>query len=97
MCTICQCEMEENDIAHLENCDHLYCFGCIKEWGTKAENSCPLCKKKFNSIKYFNQQTNLHEEFKIEDKKQRINEEDLWVIDENSDELCYVCGTDADP
>jgi len=44
--------MENNQSAFLEKCVHLFCFECIKEWATKAENTCPLCKAKFNKIFY---------------------------------------------
>ncbi len=38
--------------ASLDNCSHQFCFECIKHWGTSCANTCPLCKKRFNVIKY---------------------------------------------
>ncbi|XP_075451775.1 E3 ubiquitin-protein ligase Topors-like [Ascaphus truei] len=43
-CSIC---MERfNNVSHLDQCRHRFCFNCIQEWAkTKAE--CPLCKQPF--------------------------------------------------
>jgi hypothetical protein len=38
-----------SDIATLSGCDHTFCFACIQQW-SKTENTCPLCKKRFDSI-----------------------------------------------
>ncbi|CDW79707.1 ring u-box protein [Stylonychia lemnae] len=89
ICTICQCEMEDNDQASLESCIHLFCFVCIKEWATKAENTCPLCKSKFNKIIYRNSEGET-QQMNIENKRQRIDDEEL-MIDTDSDDVCYVC------
>ena len=55
MCAVCQCEMEHGSIAKIECCTHQFCFDCIKHWGTTCANTCPLCKKRFNSIKHKNE------------------------------------------
>jgi len=47
--------MEVQTQATLESCVHTFCFECIKQWATSAENSCPLCKKLFNQIKYLSE------------------------------------------
>jgi len=50
ICSICFSEMEPDSIASLESCPHQFCFECIKQWGSNCANTCPLCKKRFNSI-----------------------------------------------
>jgi hypothetical protein len=37
------------DLSSINSCDHLFCFSCIGEWA-EHENSCPLCKKRFEKI-----------------------------------------------
>ena len=34
----------------IECCNHAFCFECIKRW-SETENTCPMCKKRFNAIK----------------------------------------------
>ena len=48
-CCICMEEPEPGDLATINGCDHLFCFGCIEKWADR-ENSCPLCKKRFVKI-----------------------------------------------
>ena len=35
----------------INSCDHIFCFDCIKKWGKEYENTCPLCKKRFQHIR----------------------------------------------
>ena len=35
----------------LNSCNHMFCFDCIEKWGKDYENTCPLCKKRFQHIK----------------------------------------------
>ena len=44
ICVICYCNPEESILARIECCAHIFCYECIKDWATKGENSCPLCK-----------------------------------------------------
>lgn len=48
-CCICMCDVEPNDIAMINSCDHRFCFGCIEKW-SERENKCPLCKTRFTKI-----------------------------------------------
>jgi hypothetical protein len=48
-CCICMCDVEPEDLAGINGCEHKFCFGCIEKWGER-ENSCPLCKNRFNKI-----------------------------------------------
>jgi predicted amidophosphoribosyltransferase len=41
--------MEENILSSLDSCKHEFCKICIKKW-SKLENTCPICKKRFNQI-----------------------------------------------
>ena len=45
-CSICFEEIKE--IAEIE-CDHKFCFSCIKKWSV-INNNCPICRKVFNQI-----------------------------------------------
>merc|ERR1719446_1303247 len=46
-CVICMSE-KSNCLGYLV-CTHSFCFTCIQNW-SKTENTCPLCKVKFNHI-----------------------------------------------
>eukprot|EP00830_Metopus_es_P006232 TRINITY_DN15923_c0_g1_i1.p1 TRINITY_DN15923_c0_g1~~TRINITY_DN15923_c0_g1_i1.p1 ORF type:complete len:260 (-),score=29.81 TRINITY_DN15923_c0_g1_i1:26-775(-) len=47
-CDICYEIVKSQGI--IESCHHTFCFSCIKRW-SETENSCPECKKRFNTIK----------------------------------------------
>lgn len=40
----------------LDHCDHIFCYDCISHWAkvltltTQKENTCPLCKRRFQYI-----------------------------------------------
>lgn len=34
----------------IDSCDHYFCFVCIMEWA-KIESKCPMCKRRFTSIR----------------------------------------------
>ena len=48
-CCICMSDVEPNDIAKIDGCDHRFCFCCIEKW-SERENKCPLCKIRFHKI-----------------------------------------------
>lgn len=48
-CCICMSDVEPNDLASIDGCDHRFCFGCIEKW-SERENKCPLCKVRFTKI-----------------------------------------------
>jgi hypothetical protein len=52
-CCICMCEMGTDDLAGISGCEHHFCFGCIEKWAER-ENTCPLCKNRFNKIDRIN-------------------------------------------
>ena len=48
-CCICMCDPDEGERSSIDGCDHIFCFECIEKW-SERENSCPLCKIRFNRI-----------------------------------------------
>jgi Ring finger domain len=48
-CCICMSDVEFQDAALINGCDHRFCFTCIERWAER-ENSCPLCKQRFTKI-----------------------------------------------
>ena len=52
-CCICMCEVKPDDLAGISGCEHRFCFGCIEKWAER-ENTCPLCKNRFNKIDRIN-------------------------------------------
>lgn len=54
ICGICLCEaIQDGNCAsrgYIDSCDHYFCFVCIMEWA-KVESKCPLCKRRFSTIR----------------------------------------------
>lgn len=48
-CCICLDSIASNDRTRITSCRHRFHYSCIKKW-SKRENSCPLCKRRFNWI-----------------------------------------------
>ena len=46
-CSVCLCPIEEPTT--LVQCQHIFCFDCIRFW-FKKDNRCPLCKQKSTSF-----------------------------------------------
>jgi len=53
MCSICLDEPSIYEVASIDGCSHKFCFICIEKWADK-ENTCPLCRKRFNVISRVN-------------------------------------------
>ncbi|KAJ8500336.1 hypothetical protein OPV22_010888 [Ensete ventricosum] len=49
-CGICFSDSERSIGGRIDSCDHYFCFVCIMEWA-KVESRCPLCKRRFRSIR----------------------------------------------
>lgn len=49
-CGICLLEQGLSVRGYINSCDHYFCFVCILEWA-KVESRCPICKRRFSSIK----------------------------------------------
>ena len=82
MCSICIGERPKE--VNIESCNHSFCTQCISNWA-KKENTCPLCRKKFNVV-YNN--NNIIVDI-IEDK----NQQDIrWVEEEITKFYDYIYG-----
>ena len=44
LCTVCQCEFEQDDVIKVLPCKHRFHNGCIGDW-LKKNPECPLCKR----------------------------------------------------
>eukprot|EP00112_Aurelia_sp_Birch-Aquarium-sp1_P005163 Seg1585.12 transcript_id=Seg1585.12/GoldUCD/mRNA.D3Y31 product="PHD and RING finger domain-containing protein 1" protein_id=Seg1585.12/GoldUCD/D3Y31 len=86
-CPICLSEFIKQRIGQPENCRHLFCSDCIKEW-SKTVNSCPVDRQKFNIIWI---KKGIHgpvvEELYVEDSTPGGNEEEF-----EDPTFCQVCG-----
>lgn len=69
-CTICMEEISDDQLAGLDCCEHKYCRDCITQW-SKTENTCCICKKRFNKIISNTKRTQ-----KVKNITQRPSEED---------------------
>lgn len=49
-CGICLYEEGKAIRGYIDSCDHYFCFVCIMEWA-KVESRCPMCKRRFSSIR----------------------------------------------
>ncbi|KAK1404543.1 RING/U-box protein [Heracleum sosnowskyi] len=49
-CGICLSEEGKSIRGCIDSCDHYFCFVCIMEWA-KVESRCPMCKRRFRSIR----------------------------------------------
>ncbi|KAG6468109.1 hypothetical protein ZIOFF_072677 [Zingiber officinale] len=49
-CGICFSGSGRSVRGRIDCCDHYFCFVCIMEWA-KIESRCPLCKRRFGSIR----------------------------------------------
>ncbi|XP_020090361.1 PHD and RING finger domain-containing protein C126.07c-like [Ananas comosus] len=49
-CGICLSGGGRSIRGRVDSCDHYFCFVCIMEWA-KIESRCPLCKRRFQSIR----------------------------------------------
>lgn len=99
ICVICYESPDTFVSASINCCIHIFCYECINKWATTRENTCPLCKQKFNLIKYHDMSGKPLEK-QIEDKRQNIDggdyvEED--EVDQNSEDFCYICASDQNP
>ncbi|KAL2479111.1 uncharacterized protein Fot_48125 [Forsythia ovata] len=51
-CGICLSESGADGVSrgYIDSCSHYFCFVCIMEWA-KVESKCPLCKRRFSTIR----------------------------------------------
>lgn len=103
-CSICL-EIIHNE-AKLNSCSHTFCYECIIQF-SKLENKCPLCKRDYSNIIYYDSKDSLRI---IRIKKKRlketlseyifneddglnneINEDSIFNDDLNDSDACYEC------
>jgi hypothetical protein len=49
-CQICQTQYEsEDEVIILPECNHYFHSDCIKKWLLEYDNTCPLCRKKYDN------------------------------------------------
>ncbi|XP_062116833.1 uncharacterized protein LOC133830781 [Humulus lupulus] len=49
-CAICYVDAGKAIRGEIDSCNHYFCFLCIMEW-TKTESRCPICRRRFTSIR----------------------------------------------
>ncbi|KAI3785634.1 hypothetical protein L1987_44758 [Smallanthus sonchifolius] len=49
-CGVCLLDEGMSLRGFIDSCDHYFCFVCIMEWA-KVESRCPICKRRFSSIR----------------------------------------------
>lgn len=50
-CYICDRPLNGLEVAILENCNHITCSSCIKNWRANSnESTCPYCRTEFHSV-----------------------------------------------
>lgn len=88
-CSICLELIKHDNHGHLFSCKHDFCLSCIKEWSKKT-NLCPLCKKEFKIINYF--EGNNKKELKVKKKRLNLQNDDFYFeqIDDTNDN-CLIC------
>jgi len=60
ICCIC---LEKPSIVKrgfVNGCAHIFCYMCIKKW-SKEDKSCPLCRKKFDKVRYLPHESKLYD------------------------------------
>lgn len=80
-------------LANLDNCNHDFCKQCILQW-SKNTNLCPLCKKEFKKIVYY--EKNKRKEIKVKKKKLAVDETFYEESIINSSDNCMICGGGED-
>jgi hypothetical protein len=69
-CCICLEVPTKEDLASISGCSHPFCFGCIEKWADR-ENTCPLCKSRFNKIEKVHGPNSSEKTKKVTNRNQR--------------------------
>lgn len=67
LCTICLDNFESKILGLLEDCCHVFCLVCIKEW-YKYNKNCPLCRMDFKEIVEVNSLTDIESVLRIKNQ-----------------------------
>eukprot|EP00954_Amorphochlora_amoebiformis_P017970 1322776-Amorphochlora_amoeboformis.AAC.1 len=86
-CAICLENDRTSSEARLDCCTHTFHTECIKQWGEKGKNCCPLCQKRFRQIIYNSRYTRRSRKIRVEHKNLELDESS----DEDNQEHCVTC------
>ena len=53
-CPICLNNIKNTDIC-ITNCNHQFCYDCLKKWLEKKKDTCPNCRQNIDTFKYHNE------------------------------------------
>jgi hypothetical protein len=82
--------------SQVTGCGHFFCKDCIDKW-TAVSNSCPLCKKDYKKIIYYNQnKTKIIKQRNVKKKHFKVEEENEDSYIENTLEYCMKCKGTSD-
>ena len=54
MCSICSDEFNDEDIARVLPCNHVFHRVCIDPWLTRKSYKCPICRKECGDRRIYN-------------------------------------------
>jgi hypothetical protein len=82
------------NLANLDSCIHDFCRSCIEKWAKESSTNCPICKRAFTKIIYYEKNKRLEKRVK---KKHLDLAEDEFYFEEYEFNLCLICGNDEHP
>lgn len=97
-CAICFLEDGKAVRGEIDCCDHYFCFLCIMEW-SKTESRCPMCRRRFASIRRSPKDGVFASErlIKIPVRDQALHYGDTTgSFDPYAEVLCNVCNSTRD-
>jgi hypothetical protein len=81
------------NLANLDSCVHDFCRSCIEKWAKDSSNNCPICKREFKKIIFYEKNKKLEKRI----KKRRLDlEEDEFYFEEYTSTPCLICELDDD-
>lgn len=94
MCMICIDKIKLP--SQVTGCGHLFCKVCIDKW-THVSNSCPLCKKDYKKIIYYNQgKTKITKQRNVKKRLFKVEEDIEDSYTDNTLEHCMKCKGTSD-
>lgn len=76
-CCICLDSINNSDRVRITSCRHKFHYSCIKEW-SKKENTCPLCKRRFNFIVRNKVKENVRRRNQMDQEHTNVIQNVLW-------------------
>ncbi len=80
--------------ALIDCCNHIHCFECIKKF-SKFESKCPLCKKRFRQITYFDEKNNKITKI-VKNKNLAETISDYINTEQIESDFCVICNNNYD-